>query len=68
MKRGYTLVEMLVVMVVIATVAAVTIPAFARLDDEDPLTGATREVVSLLERARATSVEQHYPRHACFYA
>ena len=61
MKRGFTLVEMLVVMVVIATVTAVTVPAITRLNDEDELTGAPRELVTLLERARATSVEQGVP-------
>ncbi|MCH7751805.1 MAG: type II secretion system protein [Planctomycetes bacterium] len=38
MKRGFTLVEMLVVMIVIATVTAVTVPAITRLNDEDELT------------------------------
>ncbi len=61
MKRGFTLVEMLVVMIVIATVTAVTVPAITRLNDEDELTGAARELVTLLERARATSVEQGVP-------
>ena len=61
MKRGFTLLEMLVVLVVIATVTAVTVPAITRLNDEDELTGAARELVTLLERARATSVEQGVP-------
>lgn len=55
---GFTLVEILVVLVILAITAGVTAPAFVRLTEEDETTKAGRELVWLLESARRTAVEQ----------
>ena len=58
MRRGITLVELLVVLVILTIVLGATAPALAKIGEEDPSKAATRELVSLLRAARRSAVEQ----------
>jgi type II secretion system protein H len=56
-REGFTLVEMLIVIVILAIVSAVTIPAL-RSTPEDELTSSAGVVTSLMQRSRQTAVER----------
>ncbi|MDP1858408.1 MAG: prepilin-type N-terminal cleavage/methylation domain-containing protein [Gemmatimonadaceae bacterium] len=58
MRRGVTLLELLIVLTILGVVAGVTVPAMVRTVDDDDLSKATREVVTLLTRTRATAIER----------
>ena len=53
---GFTLLELLVVMGVLALVAAVAVPSFVRPSDRARLEGASREILSAFLRARAVAI------------
>lgn len=53
MKRGFTLLEMIVVVSLIALMAAIAIPWFGRLQRENRLSNLTREMLVQVRRARA---------------
>lgn len=57
MRRGFTLVELLVVMVILAALTAITVPAVKGMMDADRPNAAARQVMSklMLARGRATS-------------
>ena len=59
MKRsGFTLVELLVVLAILALISTVAIPAFTQLAEPNDLERAATEVKRLLERARLTALER----------
>jgi prepilin-type N-terminal cleavage/methylation domain-containing protein len=51
-RAGFTLIELIVVMLVLSAVAAVTVPAFLNAPVEDDLTIATRRMEALFRVAR----------------
>ena len=57
-RAGFTLVELLVVLAILALTTAVAAPAFTQLADPDDLHSAATDVRQLLERARRMALEQ----------
>jgi prepilin-type N-terminal cleavage/methylation domain-containing protein len=55
-ENGFTLVEMTVVILILAVMGAVAVPAFRNWVQEDDLTVATRRVESLFKLARDSAV------------
>lgn len=60
MKRnhGFTLVELMVTVIVIAIVATVAVPNFARVIESTRLTGYSSELVSALNVARSEAIKR----------
>ncbi|MEP6765439.1 MAG: prepilin-type N-terminal cleavage/methylation domain-containing protein [Gemmatimonadaceae bacterium] len=58
-RRGFTLMEMAVCLVVMAIAAAVVAPALARLGTDQPQSGADKYVL-LLKQARNFAIERNY--------
>ncbi|MEP6780932.1 MAG: prepilin-type N-terminal cleavage/methylation domain-containing protein [Gemmatimonadaceae bacterium] len=58
-RRGFTLIEMGVCLVIMAICAAVVAPAFARLGTDQPQSGADKYVL-LLKQARNFAIERNY--------
>lgn len=55
MRRAFTLVEVMVVLAILGTATAITLPAFRDAFRADPMRDSTAEVVRVLERARMTA-------------
>lgn len=60
-RRGFTLVEVGVVLVILALAASVAVPAFRRLVEEDELTTAVRRVEMLFKLARDSAIASGMP-------
>ena len=60
-ENGFTLVEMTVVIIILAVMAGVAIPAFRNWVQEDDLTIATRRLESLFKLARDSAVYSGSP-------
>lgn len=58
-RRGFTLMEMAVCLVIIAVAATVVTPAISRLGDGRPETGGDK-LVALLKQARNLAIERNY--------
>lgn len=58
-RRGFTLMEMAVCMVIMAVAAAVVAPAISRLGDGQPETGGDK-LIALLKQARNFAIERNY--------
>jgi prepilin-type N-terminal cleavage/methylation domain-containing protein len=57
-RRGFTLAEMIVVLIILAVTAALTAPAFMRLLDNDVELTPMEELASLFRGARLASLER----------
>ncbi len=60
-RPGFTLIEMIVVLGILALMAAVAVPAFRRLVEEDDLTQATGRVQALFQLARDSAIHGGQP-------
>lgn len=60
-RAGFTLVEMVVVMLLLAIVGAVVIPGFFRSGTVSPMAKATQPLVQLLKFGQNTAVENNTP-------
>ena len=56
-RQGFTLLEMLIVIVIVAIVSAVTVPAF-RATPDDEITASAKSLTTLMQRSRQTAVER----------
>jgi type II secretion system protein H len=56
-SRGFTLIEMLIVIVILAIVSAVTVPAL-RSGPDDAMTSSAKVLTTLMQRSRQTAVER----------
>jgi prepilin-type N-terminal cleavage/methylation domain-containing protein len=65
-RDGYTLLEMLVVMIVISVLAALTAPSLFRLLTSESLDVATREFSNQLVHARAEAIAKRLPVRVVF--
>jgi prepilin-type N-terminal cleavage/methylation domain-containing protein len=57
-NKGFTMVEIMVIVVVIAIIAALTLPSFGNVMDRLKLKTAGRDIVSALRFARSAAVSQ----------
>ena len=57
-QSGFTLLELVVVLVTVGVLSAVTIPAFSAGPPDDPAVMGASEVVSLLRSARSRALER----------
>ena len=55
-QTGFTLVEVGVVMIILAVMAALAVPAFRRMVQEDDMTIATRQLETLFKLARDSAI------------
>lgn len=56
--QGFTLIELVIVMVLIAVIAAWAIPSFTRIVADNSLVSAGNSVVGFLNEARGASIQQ----------
>ncbi len=61
-RRGYTLVEMLIVIGIIVLMVGIALPAFRAITGGRSEEGATNQVTSMLARARADAIATQQPR------
>ena len=60
-RRGFTLIEMMIVAVIIGTVASLSVPSFQRSYDRHKFTNGQQEVVSALKKARSYAISSKEP-------
>ncbi len=65
-RRGFTLAEMIVVLVILGITAAAVVPAFTRALDDDPVTAASRDLERILLAARGTALARGVPIRVAF--
>ncbi len=61
MDRGFTLMELMIALAVVAIVSVAVAPAMARWAEQDEMDLATRDLRALLRDARMAAVEQGRP-------
>lgn len=67
MKRGFSLLELLIVIAIIVILAALTIPAMNSMGRSSSLNGAVQSVTGTLDLARQTAITQNRPVEVRLY-
>lgn len=57
--RGFTLIEMLVVIAIVGLLAAISVPAFNNIKKSDAMVAATRQLLDDIGRARQLAISRH---------
>ncbi|MFN5904418.1 MAG: Tfp pilus assembly protein FimT/FimU, partial [Planctomyces sp.] len=60
-RRGYSLVELLIVLAVLSALAALVQPAMRGVLDKSRLTGAAKQVQAALAKSRALAIREGVP-------
>lgn len=65
--RGFSLVELLIVVALIIVLASLSVPAFSSINRASALTASNQAVAGLLEQARQTAVTRNRPVEVRWY-
>jgi type IV fimbrial biogenesis protein FimT len=63
--RGFTLIELMIVLVIIVVLALIAVPSFQRQAASSRVTSSTNELMSSLTRARLEAIKQGYRVTVC---
>ncbi|MCP4680993.1 MAG: prepilin-type N-terminal cleavage/methylation domain-containing protein, partial [Desulfobacterales bacterium] len=58
-RKGYTLIELVVVVLLIGMTMGLTTPRFREAVLTDPLKGATRKMVGIIKGIRSEAIQRH---------
>jgi type II secretion system protein H len=67
-QDGFTLIELMVALSVMAIIMAIAIPTIATYTAQQELRGSAQEVVDVLRQARDAAVNEGEPRYVRFFA
>src|SRR5205807_8870528 len=67
-ERGFSLVELMVVCIVVVIISAIAIPNIAQMNRSYKLDAAGHSLASLLQQARMQAVKNNQPQYAQFDA
>lgn len=59
MKKGFTIIEILIVIVVLTIIATIVASAFSRFNNNQSLQSATAQIVSVLDEARSKTLASY---------
>lgn len=66
-EKGYTIVELMIVIMVVAILTVIAIPSFSGVTKKNTITATTNELVGLLQYAKTAAAAQNNPVIVCPY-